>query len=263
MQKVAYSNPIPSLDDEAENTDTESEFDYTPMNEVYFAFIDVLGFKKTFDDIKISKEKDVANKYRNVFNYYFSLMNAAKFMEQGKSTGCYAGQTSDSLYFYTERTDYLMQFIKIFSHFSLYAMSQNVFFRGGIAKGTLYKKEKYQFYGDSVIGAYLLESNISKNPIIVIDERTHADMESVCGYSDFVEYDKDRHYIKPFVYLSKKAFLDIDENFIVKEIDPSKVEANIVENKKAFEYDANNYAKYAFLLKQLKNSNKINIERIK
>lgn len=184
---MAYSNPIPELDDELDVSITESESDYTQKDEVYFAFIDVLGFKKTFDDIKISKEKNSADKYRDVFNYYFALMNAAKFMEKGKSTGCYAGQTSDSLYFYTERPDYLMQFIKIFSHFSLYAMTQNVFFRGGIAKGSLYKKEKYQFYGDSVIGAYLIESNISKNPIITIDEKTHFDMNNISGYSEFVD----------------------------------------------------------------------------
>ena len=117
---MPYENPIPDLDEE--NVDTAQEMessDYTPMEEVYFAFIDVLGFKKTFDDMKISHNKKDAEKYRKVFNYYFALMNAAKFMEKGKDTGCYAGQTSDSLYFYTERTDFLMQFIKIFSHFNL------------------------------------------------------------------------------------------------------------------------------------------------
>ena len=148
---MAYSNPIPDLEDEIDVLRIDNEYDYMQMDEVYFAFIDVLGFKQTFDDIKISREPEIANKYRDVFNYYFALMNAAKFLKNGETTGCYAGQTSDSLYFYTERPDYLMQFIKIFAHFSLYAMSQNVFFRGGIAKGSLYKKAKYQFYGDSVI----------------------------------------------------------------------------------------------------------------
>lgn len=252
---MSYSNPIPKLEDEIENTSVESESDYTPMTEVYFAFIDVLGFKKTFDDIKISKEKDIADKYRDVFNYYFSLMNAARFMEKGKNTGCYAGQTSDSLYFYTGRTDYLMEFIKIFSHFSLYAMSKNVFFRGGIAKGTLYKKEQYQFYGDSVIGAYLLESNISKNPIIVIDEQTHADMSSISGYKGLVGRSPDRHYIKPFASLANPLVLDIDENFELKKIDRHQIKTNIQENKTIFEYDAKNYAKYVFLLTELEGGN--------
>lgn len=253
---MAYSNPIPQLDDELDVSTIESESDYTQMNEVYFAFIDVLGFKKTFDDIKISKEKDRVDKYRDVFNYYFALMNAAKFMEKGKGTGCYAGQTSDSLYFYTERPDYLMQFIKIFSHFSLYAMTQNVFFRGGIAKGSLYKKEKYQFYGDSVIGAYLIESNISKNPIITIDEKTHIDMKNISGYSELVDTYQNRHYIKPFEFLNKKTILDIDESFTLKEVNGDLIESNIRENKSTFEYDSNNFSKYVFLLNQLEKSNK-------
>lgn len=253
---MAYLNPIPELDDQLDIANVESVSDYIQMNEVYFAFIDVLGFKKTFDDIKISKEKEGANKYRKVFNYYFALMNAAKLMEKGKSTGCYAGQTSDSLYFYTDRPDYLMQFIKIFSHFNLYAMSQNVFFRGGIAKGSLYKKEKYQFYGDSVIGAYLLESNISKNPIIIIDEQTHCDMSKVSGYNDLVDTAQNRHYIKPFECLNNDIVLEIDESFVLNEVDGTKIEHNIRENKNAFEYDASNYAKYVFLLEQLEKSNK-------
>ena len=260
---MAYSNPIPDLEDELDISMTESESDYIQMNEVYFAFIDVLGFKKTFDDIKISKEPDTADKYRDVFNYYFALMNAAKFMEKGKSTGCYAGQTSDSLYFYTERPDYLMQFIKIFSHFSLYAMSKNVFFRGGIAKGSLYKKEEYQFYGDSVIGAYLIESNISKNPIITIDEKTHADMLNFSGYKDLVDVYQNRNYIKPFEFLNKKILLDIDENFILKEIDSNQIETNIRDNKSAFEYDANNFSKYVFLLNRFTHSNNSPVNGIK
>lgn len=252
---MAYLNPIPTLDDYVENDQSENKPDYKPMKEVYFAFIDVLGFKKTFDDIKISKESDIANKYRDVFNYFFTLMNSAKFMEAGEKTGCYAGQTSDSLYFYTDRTDYLMQFIKIFSHFSLYAMSKDVFFRGGIAKGTLYKKEKYQFYGDCVIGAYLLESKISKYPVIVIDEKTHNDMSKVNGYSDFVNKMQERNYIKPFYTLNRKIILDINDDSILNEIDSEKIKNNIHENKNAFEYDANNYAKYVFLLKELEEAN--------
>lgn len=259
---MAYENPIPDLEDEFDVSRIENESDYVQMDEVYFAFIDVLGFKKTFDDIKISKETDIAGKYRDVFNYYFALMNAARFMEKGKNTGCYAGQTSDSLYFYTERTDYLLQFIKIFSHFSLYAMSQDVFFRGGIAKGSLYKKEKYQFYGDSVIGAYLIESNISKNPIIIIDEKTHTDMKKIVGYEELVATYNNRHYIKPFECLNKRILLDIDEKFILNEIVSEQIEANIRSNKNAFEYDVSNFAKYVFLLNEFEKSNNSCTNRI-
>ena len=252
---MPYINPIPSLNDNIENISINDESDYIQINEVYFAFIDVLGFKKTFDDIKISQEKNNANKYRDVFNYYFSLMSAAKLMKGSYNKSCYAGQTSDSLYFYTDRADYLFEFIKIFSHFNLYAMSQNVFFRGGIAKGSLYKKEKYQFYGDSVIGAYLLESNISKNPIITIDEKTHNDMLRIEEYNNFFDTFQNRYYIKPFNSLNKDVNLQIDESFFLKEINITDIRNNILKNKSVFEYDMNNYTKYVFLLDLLEKSN--------
>lgn len=253
---MTYKNPIPELKEQPNlSFATETQTDYTQLNEVYFAFIDVLGFKNTFNDIKISKDEEIADKYREVFNYYFELMNAAKFIEKGKDTGCYAGQTSDSLYFYTDRTDYLMEFLKIFSHFNLYAMSKNVFFRGGVSKGNLYKREKFQFYGDSVIGAFLLESNISKNPIVTIDEKTHNDMTNLPEYNELVEDSHGRHIIKPFYYLDKKICLEIDEKFLIKEINNKDIKKNISKNMNVFEFDEKNYNKYAFLHKQIsKNS---------
>lgn len=251
---MAYKNPEPNLDETIEGAIEENESDYTRIDEVYFAFIDVLGFKKTFDDIKISEEDIKADKYRDVFNYYFELMNATRFMEKGKSTGCYAGQTSDSLYFYTDRPDFLVEFMKIFSHFSLYAMSKNVFFRGGIAKGNLYRKEKYQFYGNSVIYAYLLESVISRYPIVVIDEKTNEDMKNVLEYEKMVNMKNGRYYIKPFVFLNEKVILDTDD-FITREIDENIVRKNIEDNRRLFEYDAKNYEKYIFLQEELKKCN--------
>ncbi|MCI8344310.1 MAG: hypothetical protein HFE25_07715 [Clostridia bacterium] len=247
---MAYQNPTPKIEDETLVEDRNAEpSDYTTIEKVYFAFIDVLGFKKAFDDLKISNNEEAPNKYRDVFNYYFSLMNSAKFM-QGEKTGCYAGQTSDSLYFYTEREDYLLQFIKIFSHFNLYAMSNNVFFRGGIAKGNLYKKEQYQFFGDSVIDAYLLESNISKYPIIVIDESTHLALNKDPEYKRCVNDLKERHYIKPFEFLWENEKLDLDDSTILKSYEPQKIKDNIEKNKQLFEYDVKNYEKYTFLLKE-------------
>ena len=251
---MAYINPNPEIKDEKETINTQ-ESDYKEINEVYFAFIDVLGFKKTFDDIKVNKLV-TAEKYRDVFNYYFELMNSSKLMDREKNTGCYAGQTSDTLYFYTSRTDYLLQFIKIFSHFSLYAMTQNVFFRGGIAKGSLFKKEDYQFFGDSVIGAYLLESNISKNPIITVDEKTHNDMIEENDYKKFVKDDQGRHYIKPFTLLYEDVTLDIIEGFGRRDVDAKQIEDNIKNNMSVFEYYANNYQKYSFLMKIYNDGNK-------
>jgi hypothetical protein len=250
---MAYVNPEPKIDDIDTDLEEAVVSDYTRMDEVYFAFIDVLGFKKTFDDIRISKKEDVADKYRDVFNYYFELMGEARFMERGESTGCYAGQTSDSLYFYTDRSDFLVEFMKIFSHFNLYAMSNNVFFRGGIAKGNLYKKEKYQFYGNSVIYAYLMESVISKYPIIVIDEKTNEDMKNIDEYNTMVDYKNGRYYIKPFVFLNEDVALDI-VNPIKREIHIDKIKHYIEDNRSLFEYDAKNYEKYVFLQKELKSA---------
>lgn len=259
---MAYENPEPRLDDIVTDFNKEIVPDYTRMDEVYFAFIDVLGFKKTFDDMRILKEEDMAEKYRDVFNYYFELMGEARFMERGQSKGCYAGQTSDSLYFYTDRPDFLIEFMKIFSHFNLYAMSKDVFFRGGIAKGNLYKKEKYQFYGNSVIYAYLMESVISKYPIVVIDEKTNEEMKKMPDYESMISLKNGRYYIKPFKFLYDDVILDTMSP-IKREIDADKIKYIIGTNRSLFEYDAKNYEKYVFLQKELEecdNSNNTGIE---
>lgn len=255
---MAYINPEPTIDDLIEINRSsrskrmlEEKEDYIPINEVYFAFIDVLGFKKAFDDSLKSKKTQPADNFRDVFNYYFELMNASKFMKNGNSQNCYAGQTSDSLYFYTERADFLVEFMKIYSHFSLYAMTKKVFFRGGIAKGNLYKKEQYQFFGNSVIYAYLLESVVSKYPIIVIDEKTNWDLMQYSEYVKMVNTKNGRIYIKPFVFLHNPVDLDTYD-FSKREIDSKLVEKNIKELKEQFDYYSPNFEKYVFLLEELK-----------
>lgn len=256
---MAYKNPIPSVDAKGkanieikEKTTEESyENDYKKKQIVYFAFIDVLGFKKTFDDNRENDDDQFADKYRNVFNYYFELLNAAEFMKNEES---YIGQTSDSLYFYTTRVDILIEFLKLFTHFNLYAMAQNVFFRGGIAKGSLFIKENWQFYGDSVIYAYLIESSISKFPIIVVDEKTTEDITKEIMEKELLDKliaKKTRHYIKPFAFLENEFKLAIDKNFKLKEIDKEKITKNIKDNLELFEYDVRNYEKYTFLCEEL------------
>ena len=136
-------------------------------------------------------------------------------------------------------------------------MSKNVFFRGGISKGNLYKREKFQFYGDSVIGAFLLESNISKNPIVTIDEKTHNDMTNLPEYNELVYDCHGRHIIKPFYYLDKKIYLEIDEKFLIKEINNKDIKKNISKNMNVFEFDEKNYNKYAFLHKQISENSTI------
>lgn len=54
---MSFKNPIPNIDDSFGLNTSKAEENYYPKKEVYFAFIDVLGFKKDFEDLKISKEE--------------------------------------------------------------------------------------------------------------------------------------------------------------------------------------------------------------
>ena len=246
---MSYNNPIPKIEEHQKSEISEQQLDYVCKEKVYFAFIDVLGFKKSYDDKKITKDNSFIKKYQDVFNYYFELMNHSMFMNTSDKQ-CYAGQTSDSLYFYTERIDFLMKFIDIFNHFNLYAMSKNVFFRGGISQGELFKKENYQFFGDSVIGAYLLESNISKFPIITIDENTYNDLKAIKDLNNMINTQNGRYYINPFYSLHENTQLDIVPEFDLEDVDCESIQRHILNNKSIFEYDANNYSKYSFLEKE-------------
>lgn len=251
---MKYINPEPKLDDKKlQYTNINDSIDYKKFDTIYFAFIDVLGFQKTFDDMHLSGNGESIKKYSEVFKYYFALMNSAQFM---RNDGCYAGQTSDSLYFYTTRPDFLWQFIKIFSHFNLYAMSKNVFFRGGIAKGNLYINQNYQFFGDSVINAYLLESKISKNPIILLDDKTFDDLKDYAGNEYLIKDANRRHFIRPFAFLEHEEKLDFIDVSILKKIKPNDIISNIKRNKQLFEYDEKNFNKYIFLLTEFEEKQK-------
>lgn len=254
-----YKNPTPKLPMDRHSRNKASvvkrQDDYSNNGDTYFAFIDVLGFKKTFIDNKDRGivPSEFAKKYKVVFNYYFNLMEATSFM---KSPECYAGQTSDSLYFYTTRIDILIEFIQVFSHFNYYSMSQDVFFRGGITKGCLFKKEKYQFYGDSVMNAYLMESVIATEPVVYIDRQTYEDlsknMENI-SINKIISANNDRYYIKPFAQeVEIKSLLNKDTVFCPEEIDIKKIKKNLEDNKKLFEYEPKNYNKYIFLIGEFK-----------
>lgn len=111
-------------------------------------------------------------------------------------------------------------------------MTQDVFFRGGIANGNLFYKEDYQFYGESVINAYLLESQISRNPIIIVDEKTYDIISSSQGYDKFITSKNGRYYLAPFSYLEHSFNLDINESQIkAKDIKQECLQRIIEENK--------------------------------
>jgi hypothetical protein len=255
---AAYKNPVPRVDDiEREDNETQIEVDYNIIEPIYFVFIDILGFKKTYDDNRNSKGMEFADGYKAVFNYYFDLLNASYLIAPEHKTN-YAGQTSDSLYFYTSRPDHLLIFIKIFSHLNMFAMSKNVFFRGGIAKGSLFRKEAYQFYGDSVIYAYLIESVIAKNPVIYIDKSTYEDLNDDSNECDQLFSMKNRrYYIKPFIWFEENNSINLEsllsDSIELKQIDKTEIKNKINNNLKVFEYDGRNYDKYVFLYNELNN----------
>lgn len=257
---MAYKNPKPNLDDKPEKqlivTERPSIPEYDAHNDMYFAFIDILGFKQTFDDNRDEKDQSFASKYEYIFRYYTHLMNSAMFYDD---KNCGAGQTSDSLYFYTDKIEHLIGFLKIYLHFSLYAMSQNVFFRGGIAKGTLFVSKKHQFYGDCVIKAYLLESHIAKVPRIALDKNTYEDLHSNEEAKKIISPDNihGRYMIKPFVSISSGELMQyFNGNIDLHEIGESTlkdIEKNIEKNSSRFEFDDKNYQKYQFLKAEFEN----------
>jgi len=263
---MAHKNPKPILFYEGADSTAQQEkpvAEYTLMKNVYFSFVDVLGFKQTFDENRRNPDDEFAKSFKESFQYFNLLMNGARFAGPGARWN--AGQTSDSLYFYTDRIDYLSAFIKIYSHFSLYAMSKDVFLRGGIAKGDLYRDEPHQFYGDGVIKAYLLESSIAKCPRIVIDQNTYVDLEKDGSAMEFLtdKLPPHRNYIKPFACVSDgelQSFLNITPAAIYKITDDewTGIGKNIQKNMTRFEFDDNNYRKYAFLQEKFEKSQNIN-----
>lgn len=258
-----YKNPIPVLgNDVANRIDSPKQHkeigDYPMHDNVYFAFIDVLGFKQAFDENREDPTKRFAKDYEDVFKYYSRLLRNARFIHSGFSK---AGQTSDSLYFYTDRTDYLAEFIKIYLHFSLYSMSKNVFFRGGIAKGCLFINEPHQFYGDCVIKAYLLEEKIAKYPRIALDQETYNALKDIPELVGALKPDSPngRFYLNPFVHVTKSELsaltnLEVSDIQSIKKKDVAK---HIAKGKKRFEFDEKNYPKYQFLSERLDESDKV------
>lgn len=257
---MSYKNPVPGLPEDRpgikkKQEHSESQKGYPMYDNIYFAFIDVLGFRQTFDEHREDPKKQFAKDYADVFSYFSSLLQNAKFMQRGYEIIPQFGQTSDSLYFYTDRPDHLAEFIKIYLHFSLYAMSQNIFFRGGIAEGCLFINEPYQFYGDCVIKAYLLEEKIAKYPQIALDEETYTVLKDMPDIASALQKETGtgRYYLKPFVQVTRNELAAITnlELSQIKQIEKKMVLKHIRDGKKRFEFDERNYPKYHFLAQKI------------
>lgn len=244
-------NPDVTLDDDVIQKKEESS-QYVPNKNMFFAFVDVLGFQQTYEEHREDESSDFAKAYERVFGYFCRLMNNAKFIKDKPRNEwvAAAGQTSDSLYFYTDRIDFLAGFVKIYSHFILYAMSQNVFFRGGIGHGGLFINTPYQFYGDSVIKAFLMESTIAKLPRVAIDEKTRFELDPYLD-EKFFKDEKGRHYIAPCINVKRKDILEYyDSDFVFEDIGADVIkciEHNINFNHNKFEFVEGTYQKYDYL----------------
>jgi len=84
---------------------------------------------------------------------------------------------SDNILFfapYEDEIDMYNLYINLFyglSAFLIQYVKEDIFFRGGIAKGNLFYDEKMYFvFGSGLVKAYFLESNVAKYPRIVIDK---------------------------------------------------------------------------------------------
>ena len=247
----AFSNPNPTLKERSTTIDNSmvSESSYKKRDDVYFAFIDILGFKQTFDEEFKQGATAFKDTCKLVFEYYFALINASRFKP---NTNCYAGQISDSLYFYTTTKMFLVDFLKLFSYFNLYAMSENVFFRGGVAKGELFVKEQHQFYGNSVIYAYLLESVVAQKPTIYFSEEVYTALRDSEIGNGLIEQEH-RFFLSPFLgyQIDIQDILQHDVSVPIKSISDEtkkKIRENIEDNKTKFQYDNKNFGKYIFLL---------------
>lgn len=250
--KMEYKNPsiaLPSVPKAKKNKLPDIGTKYTEIDKAYFVFIDVLGFKDTFTN------GNVKANIRKVFEYFNLLVSKMRFLEDKESI-CYAGQTSDSLYFYTDNLSYLIRFVNIFLHFNMFAMSQKVYFRGGISTGTLFVNMPHQFFGECVIKSYSLEENIANFPRIAFDKATRNKFKTIPDGWDFEDdVQSDRCYLNPF---SKAVTKDITDDLGTTDVDLhdinleliTDIQKKIASNKNEYEFNDKLYRKYSYLLKK-------------
>ena len=73
-------NPDVTLDDNVIQKKEESS-QYAPYKNMFFAFVDVLGFQQTYEEHREDESSDFAKAYERVFGYFCRLMNNAKFIK--------------------------------------------------------------------------------------------------------------------------------------------------------------------------------------
>lgn len=265
---MGYKNKIPTVDSNEIKTQDihEHEEGYDRHEGVYFAFIDVLGFKNLYTTEQSSNaksKKSFSDLCGEVFDDYF---DSVKFLCEKRSQSLFCiGQISDTLYCYTDNCNMLIDFLYEFQCFNLRAMSQGIFFRGGVAHDEIFCRDDFQYYGKCVINAYMLEEEISKMPRIVIDYKTYNDIqkcvqehEPPCGVNNFVIEGKDgRYYLDVFGIINVAKNNTKIEQHIVGEMYSqvndlvTQLEKRIGDSIQKFEFDYANHQKYVYLKNDL------------
>lgn len=146
-------------------------------------FLDILGYSKIVTSCQDDHDE----------NYYLerihSLMSSlSDYIEEWNSNIDQQGNTlnlsrfksllfSDNILFFapyeneTDMSNLYMNLLYGLSTFLVQYTKEDLFFRGGIAKGNLFYDEKLHFvFGSGLVKAYSLESNVAKYPRIAIDQ---------------------------------------------------------------------------------------------
>lgn len=146
-------------------------------------FLDVLGYSYIVTSCKHSQDE----------NYYLDkihglMSSLSNYIEEWNSNIDRQGNTlnlsrfksllfSDNILFFAPYEDEIdmsnlyMNLLYGLSTFLVQYAKEDLFFRGGIAKGNLFYDEKLHFvFGSGLVKAYSLESNVAKYPRIAIDQ---------------------------------------------------------------------------------------------
>ena len=139
-------------------------------------FIDVLGFKQHIKGLV--DDNDTPN-FNAINNLYSSLKKLKELGEDAKSVnlGFEFSQFSDCIVisFNYENGSNLMFILLSFLHAQCELVQHGFLIRGGISIGRLHHSQQFVF-GEALVKAYELESNLAKFPRIIL----HRDVIDIC-----------------------------------------------------------------------------------
>lgn len=167
----------------------------------YVAFLDILGFKNM---VMNNSEKVLLTlrQIRGFCNQFYGYDRKNRGTDKDPMKGIpLVTMFSDSVMI-TAPTClwFLHEFVDLISHLQYFLLTQGVLLRGGIDVGKVFHDNNYLF-GKGLVGAYLIECNISKYPRIVISNRaikfSQNSIDASCDYyiDDAIKYNDDSETI--------------------------------------------------------------------